>query len=95
LTLANYFIETDRLTIGGFVMFNSYNLQIYGPLGFLGTLWRWIRQNMVEVEQVLNLLDINERIPENENAEKANIKVAQIEFKNVSFTYDIKLPKEE
>lgn len=57
-------------------MFNSYNLQIYGPLGFLGTLWRWIRQNMVEVEQVLNLLDINERIPENENAEKANIKVA-------------------
>jgi ABC-type transport system involved in Fe-S cluster assembly fused permease/ATPase subunit len=26
LTLANYFIETDRLTVGGFVMFNSYNL---------------------------------------------------------------------
>jgi len=43
LTLANYFVETERLTIGGFVMFNSYNLQIYMPLGFLGTLWRWIR----------------------------------------------------
>jgi ATP-binding cassette subfamily B protein len=92
LTLANYFFETDRLTVGGFVMFNSYNLQVYMPLGFLGTLWRWIRQNMVDVEQVLNLLEQNERIPEVENPIKADIKQATIEFKDVEFTYDIKLP---
>jgi len=55
-------------------MFNSYNLQIYAPLGFLGTLWRWIRQNMVDVEQILNMLEINERIPESENPIKAEIK---------------------
>jgi len=43
LLLANYYISMDKLTIGGFVMFNSYNLQIYTPLSILGTLWRWIR----------------------------------------------------
>jgi ATP-binding cassette, subfamily B, heavy metal transporter len=50
LALANYFLINGELTVGGFVMFNSFNIQIYLPLGFLGTLWRWIRQNMVDVE---------------------------------------------
>ena len=76
-------------------MFNSYNIQIYTPLGFLGTLWRWIRQNMVDVEQVLNLLEANERIPEPENPVPSNVTKGQIEFKNVSFTYDQKLAKED
>ena len=62
LYLANWFMMEDKLTVGGFVMFNSYNLQIYAPLGFLGTLWRWVRQNMVDVEQILNMLEINEKI---------------------------------
>ena len=43
LSLANYFIDQGNLSVGGFVMFNSYNLQIYMPLSFLGTLWRFIR----------------------------------------------------
>ena len=57
LCLAHYFLGEGDLTVGGFVMFNSYNLQIYAPLSFLGTLWRFIRQNMVDVEMVLNLLE--------------------------------------
>mmetsp|Transcript_14338 Transcript_14338/g.24413 ORF Transcript_14338/g.24413 Transcript_14338/m.24413 type:complete len:327 (-) Transcript_14338:1052-2032(-) len=43
LLLANKFLETGELTVGTFIMFNSYNMQVYQPLGFLGTLWRWIR----------------------------------------------------
>jgi ABC-type multidrug transport system fused ATPase/permease subunit len=50
---------------------------------------------MVDVEQVLNLLEINEMIQEVENPIKANIKEATIEFKNISFTYDIKLKEDE
>jgi ABC-type multidrug transport system fused ATPase/permease subunit len=61
----------------------------------LGTLWRWIRQAMVEVEQVLNLIEVDELIPENKNARKPNIKRGEIKFENVSFTYDDKLPENE
>ena len=93
--LANYFISLGNLTIGGFVMFNSYNLQIYTPLSILGTLWRWVRQSMVDVEQVLNLLEADEMIPEIEKPEDCKITKGLIEFKNVSFTYDIKLPFDE
>ena len=88
LALANHFLDQNKITIGGFVMFNAYNIQIYNPLNFLGTLWRWIRQNMVDVEQVLNLLEQNERIPEATNPVPCNIKQGLIEFKNVTFTYD-------
>ena len=50
---------------------------------------------MVSVEQVLNLLEINEKIPEASNPVPCSITSGKIEFKNVSFTYDEKLPPEE
>ncbi len=56
LMLANNFLSRNLINVGTFVMFNSYNNQIYQPLGFLGTLWRFVRQYMIDVEQVLNLL---------------------------------------
>ena len=65
------------------------------PLSFLGTLWRFIRQSMVDVEQVLNLLEVDEKIPEVENPINCNIKAGEIEFKDVSFTYDSKMAKED
>lgn len=42
LSLANYYLWEGKLTVGDFVMFNAYNLQIYMPLGFLGYIWREI-----------------------------------------------------
>lgn len=50
---------------------------------------------MVDVEQVLNLLELNERIPEVENPVDFNPEKGEIEFKNVEFTYDDKLPKDQ
>ena len=95
LSLANYFVSENLFSIGDFVMFNQYNIQIYTPLGFLGTLWRWMKQSQVEVEQVLNLLDIDQKIPEPTAPIEAKVTDGIIEFKNVSFTYDEKLDKEE
>jgi ABC-type transport system involved in Fe-S cluster assembly fused permease/ATPase subunit len=40
-------------------MINTYILQMYAPLNFLGTLWRFIRQAMVDVEMVFELLAID------------------------------------
>lgn len=50
---------------------------------------------MVDVEQIMNLLAINEKIPEVENPISPHITKGKIEFRNVNFTYDIKLPLEE
>lgn len=95
LMLANRYLSLGELSVGDFILFNQYNMQIYQPLGFLGTLWRWIRQNMVDVEQVLNLLEVDEKIHEVSDPIKAQISKAKIEFKNVCFTYDQKLEEKE
>lgn len=50
---------------------------------------------MVDVEQVLNLFETDEKIPEVKDPITANISKAEIEFRNVSFTYDSKLKKHE
>lgn len=76
-------------------MINTYILQMYTPLGFLGTFWRFIRQAMVDVEMVFELLEVDEKIKEIENPITSNVTKGEIEFKNVTFTYDVKSPIEE
>lgn len=98
MSLANYYLyigTKDAISVGAFVLFVQYNNQIYTPLSFLGTLWRFIREAMVDVEQIMNLLEIDEKIPEVAHPIEPKITKGKIEFKNVSFTYDIKLPLEE
>lgn len=50
---------------------------------------------MVDVELVFELLEIDEKIKEVENPSPLNINGGEIEFKNVTFTYDKKVPDEE
>ena len=50
---------------------------------------------MVDVEQVMNLLENDEFTKEDVNPVPANIGKGEIEFKNVTFTYDTKMPLEE
>jgi ABC-type multidrug transport system fused ATPase/permease subunit len=88
LLLANYMIMNNTLILGDFVMLNTYILQIYAPLNFLGTMWRWIRQAMVDVEQIFELLDTDENINEVPVPERCFIKDGEIEFKDVSFNYE-------
>jgi ATP-binding cassette, subfamily B, heavy metal transporter len=64
---------------------------MYVPLNILGTMWRFIRSAMVDVELVLELLDINEKILDPVNPIVPHIKEGEIEFRNVSFTYDKKV----
>lgn len=88
-------ILAGDMSIGDFVVFNTYILQIYVPLGFLGTFWRFIRQAWTDIELVLDILDQDQAIKEIKDPIKANIHSGEIEFKNVSFSYDEKLPKDE
>ena len=76
-------------------MINTYILQMYAPLGFLGTFYRFIRQAMVDVELVFELLEVDEKIKEVDNPLPPQISKGEVEFRNVSFTYDKKLKPEE
>jgi ABC-type multidrug transport system fused ATPase/permease subunit len=88
-------IRIGDFTVSDFVVFNQYILQAYYPLGFLGTYWRFIRQSWSDIELLLDILSVDETITEVKNPIKANIHSGEIEFINVSFTYDSALPSHE
>lgn len=88
-------IDTHTFNVGDFIMINTYILQMYAPLNFLGTFWRFIRQAMADVELVFELLEIDEAIKEPRAPQKSDISTGEIEFRNVYFTYDKKLPPEQ
>lgn len=88
LLLAAYMIETDTLRVGDFVLLNTYILQVYTPLNFLGSFWRWIRQAMVDVEQIFEILEVDDTIREIPKPKKAIKADGEIEFRNVSFAYE-------
>lgn len=69
-------------------MINTYILQMYAPLNFLGTIWRFIRQSMVDVEMVFELLEVDNKIKDPDYPVVPRVKKGEIEFRNVSFSYD-------
>ena len=51
-------VKKGILTVGDFVIINTYLLQLYQPLNFLGSVYREIRQAIIDMENMFNLLKI-------------------------------------
>ena len=86
LVLTVFGIKQNLITVGGFVVINAYMLQLYQPLNFLGTIYREIRQSLIDMENMFNLL--NEKNTVVDNGKKfLNNSNAEITFKNISFGY--------
>ena len=83
-------IQNKSITVGGFVVINAYMLQLYQPLNFLGTIYREIRQSLVDMENMFTLLNEKTEITDNIHAKDLIISDASVTFKNVSFHYDEK-----
>lgn len=88
LLIVIYAIYDATLAVGDFVMINTYMIQLFIPLSYLGTLWRFTQESLVNVGMVFQELRKVERIPEPTRPIQPQFKSGRIEFKNVSFTYD-------
>ena len=81
------------MTIGDLVLVNSFMLQLYVPLNFLGVLYREIKQSLADMEKLFSLLDQNQEIADPSDAQPLNIKHqagGEIVFKHVDFSYESK-----
>jgi ATP-binding cassette, subfamily B, heavy metal transporter len=85
-------VASGAMTIGAFVLINTYLLQLVRPLERLGNLYRSIKQALIDLEQMVRIF---EEKPEVTDAPEAPILPegsGTIRFENVSFAYDPRRP---
>ncbi|XP_077978664.1 ATP-binding cassette sub-family B member 6-like [Glandiceps talaboti] len=86
LLCAHYVVEGD-MTVGDYVLFSTYIIQLYGPLNFFGTYYRMIQQAYVDMENMFDLLEVDQEIKDIPNAPDIQVTQGAVEFDNVSFSY--------
>ena len=80
-------IASEKMSIGDFVVVNTFLLQLYLPLNFLGFVYREIRQSLLDIGRMFALVDEMPDIVDKENAYDLDVHSAKIEFKNIKFSF--------
>ena len=87
LLLAARGVAAGGLKLGDLVAINAFMLQLYQPLGFLGFVYRQIKQSLVDMERMFDLLDEAAEIEDRPDAVALHVTGGVVEFDRVSFGY--------
>jgi ABC-type transport system involved in Fe-S cluster assembly fused permease/ATPase subunit len=85
-------VVAGTMTVGDFVLVNSYLLQFYAPLGVLGTVYGNVKQSLTDVEAMTRLLRQPPEIADRPGAPALVEPRGHIVFDRVSFAYDSRRP---
>ena len=83
-------VSKGNQTIGDFVLVNALLMQLSIPLNFFGFIYREISQGMIDLRSLFSVLKIEPEIKDKKNAIEMSFEKTDLEFKNVSFSYDNK-----
>ena len=81
-----------RMTVGEFTAVNVFMLQLAQPLNFFGFVYRNIKQSLVDLEKMFELLDVPAEVIDNPDAKPLNVTGGEVRFEGVSFAYDERRP---
>ena len=86
-------VVDGRMTLGDLVMVNAFMIQLYIPLGFLGVIYREIKQSLTDLDKMFTLMEKEREIADDPSALPIHINASPaVRFENVSFAYDAARP---
>ncbi|MGA1613833.1 MAG: ABCB family ABC transporter ATP-binding protein/permease [Lutimaribacter sp.] len=88
MVMAAMGVQDGTLTVGDFVMVNAFMIQITMPLNFLGTVYREIRQALVDMAEMFDLLEQPAEITEKPGAQPLAVSGGEVVLEDVHFGYD-------
>ena len=92
MVMAAVGVQRGDLTVGDFVMVNAYMIQITMPLNFLGTVYREIRQALIDMGDMFDLLEQPAEVNDKPNAKDLVVNGGRVSLQNVGFGYDAARP---
>ena len=81
-------VVDGRMTLGDLVMVNAFMIQLYIPLGFLGVLYREIKQSLTDLEKMFTLMEREREIADRPGAPALSVQAGHVRFEKVHFAYD-------
>jgi ATP-binding cassette, subfamily B, heavy metal transporter len=81
-------VVAGTMTLGDLVMVNAFMIQLYIPLGFLGTLYREIKQSLTDLDKMFALLEREREIADTPGAPPLQVRDGVVRFEDVHFGYE-------
>lgn len=85
-------VKNGTNTVGDFVLVNTFLIQLYVPLNFLGFVYRTIKQSLVDMAAMFTMLDVAPEVQNSAGAGELVVTSGLIEFNDVNFAYDTRRP---
>lgn len=87
LISASQGVVDKSLSLGDMIMIQALLLQLFMPLGSLGIVYRQIKHNFIDMDNMFGLLDRQPKVSSSEDAPKIKISQGKVEFKHICFAY--------
>src|SRR5215510_11337291 len=92
MVMCAFGIRNGTHTVGDFVLINAMMIQLYVPLNFMGMVYREIKQAIIDIEKMFNVLQRDPEITDMPGAKPLVVSSGNVRFEDVRFAYEADRP---